>query len=106
MITIGQHKTTDKSAAEKGGKKTELRVKGREIIKEMDSLHRKNTNILLGTAAANNSLGLNKKWLSNPLPAHKVAIIVFILDRERPKIWNLDKHARVKTRFPLGIKAS
>jgi hypothetical protein len=28
------------------------------------------------------------------------------LDRERPKIWNLDKHARVKTRFPLGIKAS
>jgi hypothetical protein len=65
--------------------KTELRVKVREIIKEMDSLHRKNTNILLGTAAANNSLVLNKKWLSNPLPAHKVAIIVFILDRERPK---------------------
>ncbi len=70
------HKTTDKSAAE-------LRVKARGIIKEMDSLHRKNTNILLGTAAANNSLALNKRWLSNPLPAHKVAIIVFILDRER-----------------------
>jgi hypothetical protein len=43
--------------------------------------------------------------VKHPLTTHKVAFTVLILDRERPKIWNLDKHTRVETRFVLRIKS-